>query len=272
MSHILAYDFMRNAALAGTGIALAAGLAGYFVVLRNQVFTSDALGHVAFTSGLGALVGGVQLLAGVFGGTIAVALGMGGLGGRARGRDVAVGTVFAWVLGCGVLFLSLYSRGRSAAGATGSQLGVSSLFGSILGLRPAQAVTAAAAGVVISGLLLLIARPLLFLSVDPDVAAARGVPATALSFGFLVLLGATVAEAVQAVGALLILGLLVMPAATAQRLTARPYLGLALSGVLAVLFVWAGLVLAFYLPYPASFLITTLAFATYLVSRWGWLW
>ena len=269
MSHILAYDFMRNAALAGTGIALAAGLAGYFVVLRNQVFTSDALGHVAFTSGLGALVGGVQLLAGVFCGTIAVALGMGGLGGRARGRDVAVGTVFAWVLGCGVLFLSLYSRGRSAAGGTA---GVSLLFGSILGLRPAQAVTAAAAGVVISALLLLIARPLLFLSVDPDVAAARGVPATALSFGFLVLLGATVAEAVQAVGALLILGLLVMPAATAQRLTARPYLGLALSGVLAVLFVWAGLVLAFYLPYPASFLITTLAFATYLVSRWGWLW
>jgi len=267
VSHILAYDFMRNAALAGTGIALAAGLAGYFVVLRNQVFTSDAL--VAFTSGLGALVGGVQLLAGVFGGTIAVALGMGGLGGRARGRDVAVGTVFAWVLGCGVLFLSLYSRGRSAAGGTA---GVSLLFGSILGLRPAQAVTAAAAGVVISALLLLIARPLLFLSVDPDVAAARGVPATALSFGFLVLLGATVAEAVQAVGALLILGLLVMPAATAQRLTARPYLGLALSGVLAVLFVWAGLVLAFYLPYPASFLITTLAFATYLVSRWGWLW
>jgi len=264
VSHILAYDFMRNAALAGTGIALAAGLAGYFVVLRNQVFTSDALGHVAFTSGLGALVGGVQLLAGVFGGTIAV-----GLGGRARGRDVAVGTVFAWVLGCGVLFLSLYSRGRSAAGGTA---GVSLLFGSILGLRPAQAVTAAAAGVVISALLLLIARPLLFLSVDPDVAAARGVPATALSFGFLVLLGATVAEAVQAVGALLILGLLVMPAATAQRLTARPYLGLALSGVLAVLFVWAGLVLAFYLPYPASFLITTLAFAIYLVSRWGWLW
>ena len=172
-------------------------------------------------------------------------------------------------LGCGVLFLSLYSRGRSAAGGTA---GVSLLFGSILGLRPAQAVTAAAAGVVISALLLLIARPLLFLSVDPDVAAARGVPATALSFGFLVLLGATVAEAVQAVGALLILGLLVMPAATAQRLTARPYLGLALSGVLAVLFVWAGLVLAFYLPYPASFLITTLAFATYLVSRWGWLW
>jgi zinc/manganese transport system permease protein len=269
MSNLLAYDFMRNAALAGTGIALAAGLAGYFVVLRNQVFTSDALGHVAFTGGLGALVAGVQLLAGVFGGTIAVALGMGSLGGRARGRDVAVGTVFAWVLGCGVLFLSLYARGKSGAGGTA---GISLLFGSILGLQRTQALTAALGGIVISAVLLLIARPLLFLSVDPDVAAARGVPAGALTLGFLALLGATVAEAVQAVGALLIFGLLVMPAATAQRLTARPYLGLALSGVLAVLFVWAGLVLAFYLPYPASFFITTLAFGTYLASRWGWLW
>ena len=269
MSNLLAYDFMRNAALAGTGIALAAGLAGYFVVLRNQVFTSDALGHVAFTGGLGALVAGVQLLAGVFGGTIAVALGMGSLGGRARGRDVAVGTVFAWVLGVGVLFLSMYTRARSGAGGTA---GISLLFGSILGLQQGQALTAAVAGILISGVLLLIARPLLFLSVDPDVAAARGVPATALTLGFLALLGATVAEAVQAVGALLIFGLLVMPAATAQRLTARPYLGLALSGMLAVLFVWAGLVLAFYLPYPASFFITSLAFGTYVASRWGWLW
>ncbi len=269
MTSLLAHDFMRNAALAGTGIALAAGLAGYFVVLRNQVFTSDALGHAAFTSGLGALLAGLQLLVGVFGGTVAVALGMGSLGGRARGRDVAVGTVFAWVLGCGVLFLSLYTRGRSGAGGTA---GISLLFGSLLGLQAPQAMIAALAGVLISALLLLIARPLLFLSVDPDVAAARGVPSTALTLGFVALLGATVAEAVQAVGALLIFGLLVMPAATAQRLTARPYLGLALSAGLAVLFVWAGLLLAYYLPYPASFFITALAFGTYLASRWGWLW
>ena len=116
----LSYDFMQYAVLAGTFTALAAGVVGYFVVLRNEVFTSDALGHVAFTGGLGALLGGLQLLAGVFASTIAVAVGMGTLGGRSRGRDVAIGTVFAWVLGLGVLFLSLYTSNRSASGGTGT--------------------------------------------------------------------------------------------------------------------------------------------------------
>ena len=261
---ILAYDFMREAALAGTGIAVAAGLAGYFVVLRNEVFTSDALGHVAFTGGLGALLAGLQLALGVFGAPIAAALGMSALGGRARARDIAIGTVFAWVLGVGVLFLGLYTTSRSAGGGTA---GVRILFGSILGLQPAQAVTAAAAAAATSLGLLGIARPLVFISVDPDVAAARGVPARAITALFAILVGATVAEAVQAVGALLILALMVTPAAIAQRLTARPYDGLALSAALAVGFVWIGLGLAFYLPYPASFFITAAAFATYVVTE-----
>ncbi len=262
---ILSYDFMRHAALAGTFIALAAGLVGYFVVLRNQVFTSDALGHVAFTGGLGALLAGVQLLVGVFGSTIAIALGMGGLGGRARGRDVAIGTVFAWVLGVGVLFLSLYTTARS--GTVSGTAGVSILFGSILGLQTAQVWTATIAGIATSLLLLAIARPLMFISIDPDVAAARGVPVAAITAIFLVLLGATVAEAVQAVGALLIFGLMVTPAAVAQRMTSRPYAGLILSAVLAVACVWLGLGLAFYLSYPASFFITALAFAAYVGSE-----
>lgn len=261
---ILGYDFMRNAALAGTSIAIAAGLVGYFVVLRNQVFASDALGHVAFTGGLGALLAGFQLVVGVFASTIAAALGIGALRGRARGRDVAIGTAFAWVLGLGVLFLSLYTTHRSGSGGTA---GVSILFGSILGLQPAQTATAAVAGIAASAILLAIARPLMFISVDPDVAAARGVPTTAVTLLFLALVGATVAEAVQAVGALLIFGLLVTPAAIAQRLTARPYRGLLLSALLAVGFVWAGLGLAFYLPYPASFFITAVAFLTYVSSE-----
>jgi zinc/manganese transport system permease protein len=264
---ILSYDFMRNAVLAGTFIALAAGLVGYFVVLRNQVFTSDALGHVAFTGGLGALLANVQLLVGVFGGTIAIALGMGGLGGRARGRDVAIGTVFAWVLGVGVLFLSLYTTARS--GTASGTAGVSILFGSILGLQTAQVTIAAAAGIATSLLVLAIARPLMFMSIDPDVAAARGVPVTAITVLFLALVGATVAEAVQAVGALLILGLMVTPAAVAQRITTRPYAGLLLSAALAVACVWVGLGLAFYLSYPASFFITALAFAAYIGSELG---
>ena len=261
---ILSHDFMRHAVEAGTAIAVAAGLTGYLVVLRNQVFAADALGHVAFTGGLGALLAGFDVLVGVFSGTIAVALGLGTLGGRGRGRDVAVGTVFAWVLGLGVLFLSLYTASRSAAGGSA---GVSILFGSILGLETGQVTAAVVAGLAISLAVLLVARPMLFLSVDPDVAAARGVPATALNLVFLVLVGATVAEAVQAVGALLIFGLMVTPAATAQRLTARPFAGLLLSAGLAVAFVWAGLALAYYLPYPASFFITALAFAAYLVAE-----
>lgn len=258
-----AYDFMRYALLAGTFTAVAAGLVGYFVVLRNEVFTSDALGHAAFTGGLGALLANVQLLAGVFGSTIAVGLGMGALGGRSRGRDVATGTVFAWVLGVGVLFLSLYTSTRSASGGTA---GVSILFGSILGLQAAQAQLTALAGGVTALVLLAIARPLTFMSIDPDVAAARGVPTRFVTAVFLVLLGATVAESVQTVGALLIFALMVTPAAIAQRVTSRPYAGMLLSAGLAVAFVWLGLVLSLYVAVPPSVFITALAFGTYVAT------
>ena len=261
---MLGLDFMRNAFVAGGCIAVAAGLVGYFVVARNQIFATDALGHTAFTGGLGGLLVGLNLLVGVFGSCIAVALAIGSLGGRGRGRDVAVGTVFAWVLGLGVLFLSLYTTSRSAASGT---LGLSILFGSILGLQPAQLVVSSVAGIATSIAVLLIARPLLFLSADPEVAVTRGVPARALTALFLVLVAVTVAESVQAVGALLIFALMVTPASIAQNLTARPWLGLALSAVIAVVVVWGGLVLAFYVSYPAGFFITALAFGLYLASR-----
>jgi zinc/manganese transport system permease protein len=260
---MLALDFMRNAFLAGGCIALASGLVGYFVVLRNQVFTTDALGHAAFTGGLGGLLVGLDLLVGVFGSCIAVALAIGTLGGRGRSRDVAIGTVFAWVLGVGVLFLSLYTS--SLSGSAGV-VGISVLFGSIFGLQPAQTLVAALAGLATSTLLVLIARPLLFVSVDPEVATSRGVPVRALTAVFLVLVAVTVAEAVQAVGALLVFGLMVTPAAIAQNLTSRPYLALALSAVVAAAVVWLGLTLAFYISYPASFFITALAFGGYLLT------
>ena len=184
MQQMLALDFMRNAFVAGGCIALAAGLVGYFVVLRNQVFTSDALGHVAFTGSLGGLLAGVSLLVGVFGSCIAVALAIGTLGGRARGRDVAIGTVFAWVLGVGVLFLSLYTTARSG---TAGAVGISVLFGSILGLQPVQVVVGSITGIATCAVTILVARPLLFLSIDPDVALARGVPTRALTALFLIL-------------------------------------------------------------------------------------
>jgi zinc/manganese transport system permease protein len=261
---ILALDFMRNAFVAGGCIAFAAGLVGYFVVLRNQVFTTDVLGHAAFTGSLGGLLAGLNLLTGIFGSCIAVALAIGTLGGRGRGRDVAIGTVFAWVLGVGVLFLSLYTTSLSAASGS---VGVSVLFGSILSLQPFQVIVASVAGVVTTLLTLAIARPLLFMSVDPDVAVARGVPARALTALFMILVALTVAEAVQAVGALLIFGLMVTPPAVAQNLSTRPWLGMLLSALIALAVVWSGLVLAFYISYPASFFITTIAFVAYLTSQ-----
>ncbi len=260
---MFAFDFMRNAFLAGTSIALAGGLVGYFVVLRNQVFTTDALGHVAFTGALGALLVGLDQLVGLFGSSIGVALLMGSLGGRGRGRDVIIGTVFAWVLGLGVLFLSLYT---SAAGNT-LTVGISVLFGSIFGLQSAQTLEAAVIGVATSAALLVVARPLLFISVDPDVATSRGVPVRVVGAIFMILVAVTVAEAVQAVGALLVFGLMVTPAATAQSLTSRPYVALALSAAVALAAVWIGLTLAFWFPYPASFFIVSLAFAGYVASR-----
>lgn len=259
---MLAYDFMRNAFLAGGCIALASGLVGYFVLLRNQVFAADALGHVAFTGGLGGLLLGLNLLLGLFGSCIAAALLMGWLGGRSRGADVAVGSVFAWVLGVGVLFLSLYT-----SAANNSVTGIAILFGSILSLQSGQTLIAAVVGLGACAVLLLVARPLLFVSLDPDVAVARGVPVGLVVATFLVLVAVTVAEAVQAVGALLVFGLMVTPPAIAQRLTSRPYLGLGLSALIALAAVWTGLALAFWFPYPASFLIVALVFAGWLATR-----
>jgi zinc/manganese transport system permease protein len=266
VTDMLATDFMPRAFLAGGCIAVAAGLVGYFVVLRNQVFSSDALGHVAFTGGLGGVLAGLPLVFAVFATTIGGSVAIGSLGGRGRGRDVAIGTAFAWVLGLGVLFLSIYTTSRSSAAGT---LGVSVLFGSILSLQPPQAAIASVAAITTSLVLLAMARPLLFASVDVDVAAARAVPVRLVTLVFLVLVGLTVAEAVQAVGALLIFGLLVTPAAIAQNLTARPYLGMLLAAGLAVAFVFAGLTFAFYIAYPASFFIIAISSGAYVISTFG---
>jgi len=262
LQDMLSHDFMRSAFLAGTAVALVAGLVGYFVVLRQLTFASDALSHLAFTGALGAVVFGVPLLAGVFGLTIVVALGMGALGQRARARDTAVGTLLAWVLGVGVLFLSIYTAHGSAANGA---VGVNVLFGSIFGVQPSQAALAAAIAIGASLILLATARPLLFATLDPEVAAARGVPVRLLGFLFLALLGVAVAEAVQVVGALLLFALLVTPAAIAERLVARPYAALFVSALLALIFTWLGLTIAFYTAYPVSFLISALAFAAYIL-------
>jgi zinc/manganese transport system permease protein len=264
LASALGHPFFQHALLAGTAIAAAAGLTGYFLVLRAQVFTGDALSHVAFTGALAALALGYDLRLGLFAATIVVALLLGVLGNRGRPDDVAIGSVFSWILGLGVFFLTLYTTSRSAANGGA---GVNVLFGSIFGLSAAQAVTAALIAVGICTAVIAIARPLLFASVDEAVAAARGVPVRLLGFGFLALVGACAAVATQAVGSLLILGLLAAPAGAAQRLTDRPYRALVLSAALAVAEMWAGLALSYAVPkVPPSFGILAAATAVYAAT------
>ena len=261
---MLAQEFMRNALVAGTFVGLSCGLVGYFLVLRAQVFAGDALSHVAFTGALAAAVLGVDVVAGVFVATIAGGIALGLLGERARADDVTIGSFFAWSLGLGVLFLSIFVREKSAADGT---TGVRVLFGSIFGLDAAGVRNAVLVGAVASALLLCIARPLLFSSLDGDVAAARGVPVAVLGIAFLVLLAAVAAEATQAVGALLLLGLLAAPAGAAHRLTTSPYRGLALSAALAVASVWIGLIASYEVPsLPPSSAIVGAAVGAYGVT------
>ena len=261
---MFAHEFVRNAFLAGTPIALACGLVGYFVVLRAQVFAGDALSHVAFTGALAAAAAGIDLRLGLFAATILVGLAIGALGDRAHPDDVTIGIVFAWILGLGVYFLARFNAG---SGGGNGLLGARTLFGSIFGLSGGDARLAAAIAAAIVVAVLAIARPLLFSSVDPAVAAARGVPVRTLGLVILVLLGATTAEATQAIGALLLLGLLAGPAGAAQRLTPNPYLALGLSAAFAVTSTWAGLTLSYLIPkLPPSSAIIAIASAIYLLA------
>lgn len=239
---MFAQEFIRNALLAGTPIALACGAVGYFVVLRSQVFAGDMLSHVAFTGALAAAAAGLDLRIGLFAATVVVALLLASLGERARADDVTIGVVFVWILGLGVFFLDLFNSGSGGGnGITAAR----TLFGSIFGLGTSQARLAAVIGVAVLLALLVIARPLLFSTLDAQVAAARGVPVWLLGMVFLVLLGVVAGEATQAVGALLLLGLIAAPAGAAHLLTPRPYLALGLSCTFALASVWIGIVAAY---------------------------
>jgi zinc/manganese transport system permease protein len=261
---MLAHPFIRHALLAGTAIAAASGLVGYFVVLRSQVFSGDTLSHVAFTGALAALAFGVDARLGLFAATIVVGLALGLLGERGRADDVVIGTLFTWVLGLGVLFLSIFTTSASAGNGTA---GVNVLFGSIFGLSSGAAQFAAVIGVAVCVGMLTMARPLFFASIDEAVAVARGVPVRVLGIAFLLLVGVCAAEATQAVGALLLLGLIAAPAGAAQRLTDRPYLAFWLSGALAVASLWAGVTISYLIAdVPASFAIMAVATGVYLAA------
>jgi zinc/manganese transport system permease protein len=265
----LSQPFFQHALLAGTAIAAASGLVGYFLVLRAQVFTADALSHVAFTGAMAALAFGADLRLGLFTATIGMALLFGALGRRGRPDDVVIGSVFSWVLGLGAFFITLYTTSRSTTNGTA---GISVLFGSVFGVSSGGATAAALVAAGVGLLVVLAARPLLFATLDEAVAAARGVPVRLLGHGFLALVGVIAAEATQAVGSLLLLGLLAAPAGAAIRVTGRPYRALALSAGLAVLEMWAGLFASYAVPkMPPSFAVmaaaTAVYTATFLVRR-----
>ncbi len=167
----------------------------------------------------------------------------------------------AFALACGFLFISLYKGLLEGPTAL--------LFGSFLGITTGQVGLLAVIGAVVLAVLALIGRPLLFATVDPEVAAGRGVPVRLLSTLFLVLLGAATAEASQITGTLLVFALMVIPAATAQLLTARPGLSLVLAVLIGFASCWLGLIAAYYQPYPLGFLVTSIAFAGYLLAQLG---
>jgi zinc/manganese transport system permease protein len=253
---MLGQEFMRNALLAGTLVGLACGVCGWFVVMRGQVFAGDALSHVAFPGALAAAVAGLDPRLGLFAATILAAGAIGLLARRSGGvrggavtlgpaDDAAIGIAFTFILALGVFFLARFSLGSQ--GSSGVQA-ARTLFGSIFGLGGGEARLAALIAAGVLAFIVVIARPLLFASVAPEVASARGVPTRLLDIALLVALGVIAAEASQAIGALLLLGLLTAPAATAQRLVRRPAAGIALAGLLALAAVWMGLVLAYLVP------------------------
>lgn len=264
LEQLTEFPFVVQALEAGTIVAVLAGAIGWFMVLRRQAFAGHTLSVIAFPGAAGATLAGLPLALGYFGACAAGALTLAAVGrpasgARRAGESAAIGTVQAFGLGLGFLFVTLYS----------GQLGEieSLLFGTFLGITAPQVQTLLWVAAVALAALAAIGRPLLFASVDGAVARAAGVPVGGLSLAFLLLLGLAVAATAQIVGALLVFALLVTPAATAQQITAHPARGLALSVALALLVSWLGLAIAYFSPYPVGFWVTTLSFGAYVGVR-----
>jgi zinc/manganese transport system permease protein len=255
---MFAYDFMQNAFAAAGIVAVVCGLVGYFLVLRAQTFAGHALSHVGFAGATGAVLLGISPLWGLVTLTLAAGIFMGLLGERLHQRDVAIGIVLAMSLGLGLLFLHFFTAYATQATAL--------LFGNILGVDTATVWTLLALGVVAVIALAIIARPLLFASLQPELAEAKGVSLRLLSVLFLAIVALAVAECAQIVGVLLVFALMVGPAAAAQHCTTRFAGGIAVAVLLALAEAWLGLTLAFYTDWPTSFWITALSTGVYLLT------
>ena len=258
---LVAYPFMVHALEAGTIVAVTAGVVGWFMVLRRQAFAGHTLAVVGFPGAAGAAYLGLPLGVGYFGACVAAALAIAPARQRARWRGdepALIGTLQAFALAAGVVFVGLYHGFLGGVTAL--------LFGSFLGVTSAEVLALGAVGAASLALLAAIGRPLWFASLDEAVAAARGVSVRLLGAAYLVVLGATVAEVSQVTGSLLVFALLVMPAAAAQRLSARPAVGLALSVGIGLAVTWLGLAAAFFSAYPAGFFLTSFGFGAYVAA------
>ncbi len=252
------YGFMRTAFLAGGVVAVVAGAVGFFLVLRQLTFAGHALSHVGFAGATGAILVGISPLWGLLAFTLAAGAAMGLLGDRLRGRDVAVGIILSLSLGLGVLFLSFYTAHATQATAI--------LFGNVLAVSPDTLWSLLGLSVLSLSALAAISRPLLFATLEPDLAEAKGVSLRLLSVLFLSIVAVAVAEASQIVGVLLVFALMVGPGAASLRLTSRIGRGVALSILLALLETWAGIALAYVTDWPTSFWIVSLGCLVYFLS------
>ncbi len=257
---LLHYPFMRHAFEAGTVVAVLAGVVGYFVVLRRSSFAAHAMSEIGFAGASGGVAYGYSAVFGMLGLSLAGAALIGALGKRLRERDAAIGSVLAFSLGLGSYFITRY-KSESASGPFGL------LFGEILGISVHDVHVIAVSAAITLAVMAVLYRPLLFASLDEDVAEARGVPVRALSIGFFMIIAVAVTAAVQVVGVLLIFSLLVVPGAIAERLCRTPGRSIALCVASSLLFVWTGLAVAYYSKFPVGFLITAFAFAAYLLVR-----
>ncbi len=253
------YSFIRNAFLAGSFVAITAGFIGYFLATRGLVFAGHALSHIGFAGAAGALLLGTDPIFGLFSFTIIAGIGIGVSGENLREEDMNIGIIMMLMLGLGALFISLYSGYAERA--------YSILFGTILGISRTDVLVTVLFGVAAVAVLAAIFRPLLFASVDPEAAAACGVPVRLLGILFLVLVAIAVSMSAKVVGVLFVFTLLVGPAATAMRITRRPGAAAALSIGLAIVYTWSGIFLAAVSKWPVSFYIASISFAAYLLVR-----
>ncbi len=252
---------VQNSIIAGAVLGIVGGLVGVFVMQRDLAFAVHGISELSFAGAAAALLLGASVVAGsILGSLIAAAL-IGVLGARARDRNSIIGVLMPFGLGLGILFLALYP------GRSGNKFGL--LTGQIISVDAPQLGLLIAISIVVLAVLLLIWRPLTFDSLDPEVAAARGVPTRALSLAFMVLLGLTVAVSVQIIGALLVLALLVTPAAAAMRVSSSPVVVPLLSMAFGFVSAVGGILIALGGSLPISPFITTISFGIYVVARWS---